>query len=138
MSRQSNEIMAAAAPYREYTGPGPGKFARDAAREHCTSLGIDPDSVSDAVRQLSKKFKRGPLELLWQIADDESASKSARSAAAQAIMPYLQGKLAPVKGPEAKGPQTTGVMEVPMVASMEEWSSVASASQDALKKSVRE
>lgn len=139
ITKQPNEVQAILAADRDPDVPvSRGARAREfrAAREHCASLGIDPDSVSDAVRQLSRKFKRGPLEILWQLADDETASRSARASAAMAILPYLQGKPKEVK--ESLKGQTSKVMEVPIAQSMEEWMSIAGPSQAALKARVRE
>jgi len=139
ITRQPNEVQAILAADRDPDVLAAcGTRAREfrAARDHCASLGIDPDSVSDAVRQLSRKFKRGPLEILWQLADDETASRSARASAAMAILPYLQGKPKEVKEPLKS--QTPGVMEVPIAQSMEEWMSIAGPSQATLKARVRE
>jgi hypothetical protein len=107
------------------------------ARAHCASLGIDPDAVSDAIRQLATKFKRGPLQILWEVADNDQSSASARAAAAMAIMPYLVGKPAPMPT-KKQGAVPSGVMELPIASSMEEWMGIASTSQAALKTRVRE
>lgn len=114
----------------------PDKAAYLEGRAHCIKLGIDPDSISDALRQLARKFKRGPLEILWRLADDDSAGKSARASAAMAILPYLHGK--PKEAKAAPPGQASGVMEVPIAQSMEEWMTIARASQASLKASVRE
>lgn len=114
----------------------PEQLRRKEAAEHCEKLGIDPDSVSDAVRMLSKKFKQGPLEILWELAADERNSKTSRSMCAQAILPYLTTK---PERPKASGPTTpqTGIMIVPAAASMEEWAAMAASQQAALKEDVR-
>lgn len=119
--------------------PGMRTTISDAAvaRAHCADLGIDPDSVSDAVRQLSKKFSRGPLEILWAVADapDGAVSASARAAAAQSIMPYLQSRPKEVK--EAPKGAASGVMEIPLASSMEEWTQASTVSQAKLMADVR-
>lgn len=113
----------------------PDQQIRKEARDHCESLGIDPDSVSDAVRMLSKKFKQGPLEILWDLAADSNNSKTSRSMCAQAILPYLTSR--PEKQKAAPPAQTAGVMIVPASASMEEWAAMAAAQQSSLKEEVQ-
>lgn len=113
----------------------PDQQIRKEARDHCESLGIDPDSVSDAVRMLSKKFKQGPLEILWDLAADPNNSKTSRSMCAQAILPYLTSR--PEKQKSTAPAQTAGVMLVPVAGSMEEWASLAAAQQAALKEDVQ-
>lgn len=136
MSRQSNEIMELAEEHRERI-PATGKVIDQQRRAHCEKLGVDPDAISDAMRQLLKGYARGPIGVLMDVINDPGASKSAKAAAAQAILPYLHGKPQPVKAAAPKG-QASGVMEVPIAASMEQWVGVASASQAELKRVVRE
>ena len=114
----------------------PDQQIRKEARDHCESLGIDPDSVSDAVRMLSKKFKQGPLEILWDLAADPNNSKTSRSMCAQAILPYLTSK--PEKQTKTPAAMQPGVMIVPASASMEEWAAMAAAQQAALKEDVQQ
>lgn len=114
----------------------PEQQIRKEARDHCEKLGIDPETVSDAVRMLSKKFKRGPLEILWELADDEHNSKTSRSMCAQAILPYLTAK--PEKQTKTPAAMQPGVMIVPAAASMEEWAAMAAAQQSALKEDVQQ
>lgn len=137
--RQPNDVQAELADtYEDRIAASvlsPEQQIRKEARDHCESLGIDPESVSDAVRMLSKKFKQGPLEILWALAEDPSNSKTARSMCAQAILPYLTGR--PEKQKAAAPTHQAGVMIVPASASMEEWASMAAAQQSALKEDVQ-
>lgn len=142
MARRSSAEIAAdleaqeAAERAKAKGGSLSKADYQEGRDACTAMGIDPDAVSDAIRQLAKKFKRGPLELLWSVADNDEASSTARAAAAQAILPYLHGKPGQMKA--APPGKATGVMVVPMAQSMEEWMGIAASSQAALKESVRD
>lgn len=119
-------------------GKSASVLQREAARSHLERMGIDAEQVSDAVRLLSLKFSAGPLEILWRIADDPEASKSARSAAAMAIMPYLQGRV--IAKPAAADPNAprAGVMVVPPVDELDSWEKRAARAQDQLKRTVRE
>lgn len=140
--KQPNDVQAIldadrdpdAAVFDELTNPY--RVAASEARQHCERMGIDPDSVSEAVRHLARKFKRGPLEILWELADDENNSRSGKLAAASAILPYLAKRT--VDAPKAPVKQAPAVMIVPMAQSMEEWMAAAQAQQAALKGTVRE
>lgn len=137
--RQPNEVQAELEDsYEDRIAASvltPDQQIRKEARDHCEKLGIDPETVSDAVRMLSKKFKRGPLEILWELADDENNSKTSRSMCAQAILPYLTSK--PEKQTKTPAAMQPGVMIVPASASMEEWAAMAAAQQSALKEEVQ-
>ena len=138
--RQPNDVQAELEETYEdriaATVLSPEQQIRKEARDHCESLGIDPESVSDAVRMLSKKFKQGPLEILWDLAADPNNSKTSRSMCAQAILPYLTSK--PEKQTKTLAAMQPGVMIVPASASMEEWAAMASAQQAALKEDVQQ
>ena len=105
-------------------------------RAHARSLGIDPDSVSDAILELMRTKTKSPLGYLLEVVCDEQASKTQRGMAAQAALPYVHGRPKEVKK-DAPG-ATPSVMEVPMAQSMEEWESIAGPSQQNLKAAVRQ
>lgn len=102
---------------------------------HAEAIGIDPDAVSNAVIKLMAGYQLSPLAYLLSVLNDPQATKAQKTTAATAALPYVNSK--PQKKVQVTG-ITSGVMEVPMVASMEEWQKLAAASQAQLKASVRE
>lgn len=88
------------------------------------------------IKAVLTKFKLTPLQYLLKVVNDEKIGHSMRIVAAQAAAPYVHEKLAQAK-PANPGLVGGGVMEVPIVSSMEEWAAVATASQAQLVKHAR-
>lgn len=109
MSKQSNEVMAAAKDNgRERTprrgeGPRPNRDEFVAAKAHADDvLGLD-EKVSDGLRRSMLRFKNSPLTLMMEILNDEEQPWERRLDAAERAKPYLHRKLEDKHGTQAQG-----------------------------------
>ena len=105
MSKQSNEVMAAAeqkvdgrrAP-RRGDGPRPNRDEFVRAKEHAEQvLGLD-DKVSDGLRRAMARFRNSPLTLYMEILNDDEQPFERRMDAAERAKPFLHRKLEDVHG----------------------------------------
>jgi hypothetical protein len=112
-----------------------GKLEKLETESKADELGVSP-SVSDGIKRLLVKYDISPLKLMIETMADKDASKSAKMAAAQAAFPYIHGKPAPAAPKQSA--VATGVMEVPIAQSMEQWMGIAGPSQAQLKETVRQ
>lgn len=91
-----------------------------------------PEDVAKALA----KFKITPLQYLLKIINDDKVGHSMRIVAAQAAAPYVHPKMPQAK-PDDAGLRGSGVIEVPVAQSMEEWASTAGPAQAELMKNAR-
>jgi len=100
MSKQSNEVTAAANAHRDPSArslkkadqhrPNRDEFLEDKA--HADHLGID-DKVSRGTMNALRRFKNSPLTLMMEIANDSEQPFERRMSAAERAFPYLHRKL---------------------------------------------
>jgi len=100
MSKQSNEVTAAANAHRDPSlkslkkadqhRPNRDEFLEDKA--HADYLGID-DKVSAGTKQSLRRFKNSPLTLMMEIVNDSEQPFERRITAADRAFPYLHRKL---------------------------------------------
>lgn len=95
------------------------------------------DNPKLALQNIVKNYKLMPLDVLLTVINDPKIGHTTRIMAAQAAAPYIHRKLAPMPAAPAET-ASTGVMEVPLVASMEEWADIAGPAQAALIEKARE
>lgn len=114
MSKQSNEVMAAAKDNgREVTprrgsGNRPNRDEFIAAKEHADNvLGLD-EKVSDGLRRSMARFANSPLTLMMEILNDPEQPWERRLDAAERAKPYLHRKLEDKHGTAATGGGGTG------------------------------
>lgn len=109
MSKQSNEVMAAAKDNgREVTprrgsGNRPNRDEFIAAKEHADNvLGLD-EKVSDGLRRSMARFANSPLTLMMEILNDPEQPWERRLDAAERAKPYLHRKLEDKHGAQVGG-----------------------------------
>lgn len=114
MSKQSNEVMAAAKDNgREVTprrgsGNRPNRDEFIAAKEHADNvLGLD-EKVSDGLRRAMARFQNSPLTLMMEILNDPEQPWERRLDAAERARPFLHRKLEDKHGVQATGGGGTG------------------------------
>jgi hypothetical protein len=109
MSKQSNEVMAAARNVEPGTGSARGKGNRPnrdefvEAKNHADDvLGLD-EKVSDGLRRAMARFKNSPLTLMMEVLNDPEQPWERRLDAAERAKPYLHRKLEDKHGAQASG-----------------------------------
>ena len=114
MSKQSNEVMAAAKDNGRETTPRRGSGERPnrdefiEAKNHADDvLGLD-EKVSDGLRRAMKRFANSPLTLMMEVLNDPEQPWERRLDAAERVKPYLHRKLEDKHGAAATGRNNGG------------------------------
>lgn len=115
MSKQSNEVMAAAKDNGRETTPRRGSGNRPnrdefyKAKEHAEEvLGLD-EKVSDGLRRAMARFKNSPLTLYMEVLNDPEQPWERRLDAAERAKPFLHRKLEDQHGTNGNNGGNNGV-----------------------------